>query len=184
MIDLAHRPEELMQIEEWQLVIIATEYLRPLSLEETCLKTKLNGPTIKHYAGILREVHQVAIPQDQTQTPFMSQFLLSLRKHHPDAFLPHPPQSPSGPMVPPRIIRSVLAGTLAPTPEAQAVKARKVTLNDEEFMRVWNESASLDDAASKLGTKKSSTQVRASVLRKKGLTLQYFGGRRERRESI
>jgi biotin operon repressor len=44
----------------------------------------------------------------------------------------------------------------------------------EEFIRIWNESTSLEDAAERLGVQKTSASMRASHLRKMGHPVKRF----------
>lgn len=48
----------------------------------------------------------------------------------------------------------------------------------EQFVQVWNESASVQEASEKLNLSKNSLSVRASMLRKQGVELKYFRQRK------
>lgn len=48
------------------------------------------------------------------------------------------------------------------------------TESNDRFIRIWSRAATLDSAAKKLGLKKASASVRASVLRAAGVELKRF----------
>lgn len=57
-------------------------------------------------------------------------------------------------------------------------KGRAPPIDEEEFVRIWNASASVEEAAMKTGVKNSSARSIATGLRKKGFELKYHGRRR------